>query len=127
MLSPSQTAAGVPDFTVTVIGSGFVHGSTVLWNGESRDTGFLSPTVLIATVRAADVAQPGRAFVSVVNSGVGGAHSPTALVFDILNPVPAVESISPESVWAGGSSFRTASDGHRVSAGPPLSRSPEWM
>jgi hypothetical protein len=50
-LSPAQATAGNPSFGITVIGSGFVQGSTVLWNGETRDTGFISSTMLVATIR----------------------------------------------------------------------------
>jgi hypothetical protein len=111
-LSPSQCAAGVPAFAITVVGSGFVPGALVLWNGEARDTAFISTAVLVATVRDGDVAEPGVGYVSVLNPGVDGGHSPTALGFNILSPAPAVDSISPESVWAGGGSFELTVDGH---------------
>jgi IPT/TIG domain len=35
-LSPNSTNAGGPAFTLTVNGSGFVSGATVLWNGSGR-------------------------------------------------------------------------------------------
>ena len=64
-LTPSQAMVGDLDFGITVIGSGFVQGSTVLWNGQTRDTGYISATMLTATIRASDVASAGTAFVSV--------------------------------------------------------------
>ena len=55
-LSPAQALAGDGPFALTVIGSGFVPGSTVLWNGEDRATGYINESMLAATIRAGDVA-----------------------------------------------------------------------
>jgi hypothetical protein len=114
-LSPDQVTAGELSFTLTVLGSGFVPGSTVLWNGESRDTGFLSPEVLTATVRTSDVLFGGTAYVSVVNPGAGGGTSPVARPFVVVNPVPEVAALSPDRVWAGSASFRLEVSGSRFS------------
>jgi hypothetical protein len=104
-MSPSQTLAGGAAFNLTVIGDGFVQGSTVYWNGQDRTTGYVSPMLLNATVRASDVATAGTAFVSVVNPSPGGGQSATALVFSVLNATPVVASLEPASVWAGGPAF----------------------
>jgi hypothetical protein len=104
-LSPAQATVGDLDFGITVIGSGFVQGATVLWNGQNRDTGFISSTMLTASVRAADVAAAGTAFVSVSNPAPGGGQSPTARVFTINNPAPVLAAIDPASVWAGDEAF----------------------
>ncbi len=104
-LSPSEAMLGDLDFTITVIGSGFVLGSRVLWNGQPRDSGFVSSAMLTATVRAADVASPGVAYVSVANPVSQGGQSPTARVFSVLNPLPAVEMLEPAAAWAGGEGF----------------------
>ena len=110
-LSPSQAAVGELDFSITVIGSGFVQGSTVLWNGQNRDTGYISSAMLTATVRAADVATAGTAFVSVTSPAPGGGQSPTAGVFTIANPAPVTASIDPVRVWAGGGPFTVSVTG----------------
>jgi hypothetical protein len=110
-ISPSQALAGDLDFTITVTGSGFVQGSTVLWNGETRDTGFVSSTAITATIRAADVAVAGTAFVTVSNPGASGGVSPTARVFSILNPAPFLETLDPSSVWTSGPGFTLAVNG----------------
>src|SRR5450631_1320452 len=65
-LVPVSIAPGGPGFTLTVNGLGFVSGSTVNWNGSTRTTTFVSSTKLTATISAADIANPGTAFVSVV-------------------------------------------------------------
>ena len=105
-LTPSQAMVGDLDFGITVIGSGFVQGSTVLWNGQTRDTGYISATMLTATIRASDVASAGTAFVSVSSPEPGGGQSPTAGVFTITNPAPLAIAVNPASVWAGGGPFQ---------------------
>ena len=112
-LSPSQAMVGDPAFSITVIGSDFVPGSTVLWNGEERATGFVNSLMLSASVRATDLVQAGTAYVSVVNPPPGGGQSVSAGVFTIVYPVPAVTSLDPASVWAGGPGFTLAVAGSR--------------
>ena len=73
-LSPSTVAAGSPDFTLTVNGSGFVAGSLVRWNGSDRATTYLSTTRLNAAISAADVGAIGTFFVT-----VSGETSPLTL------------------------------------------------
>jgi hypothetical protein len=117
-VTPSQAMVGDLPFTITVTGSGFVQGSTVLWNGEKRETGYVSGSVLTATVRGTDVSTPGTAYVTVMNPGADGTLSPTAAVFTITNPAPFVDSTDPKGAWAGsgpltiavlGSGFTSAS------------------
>jgi hypothetical protein len=100
-ITPSQAMVGDLPFTITVTGSGFVQGSTVLWNGETRETGYVSNSVLTGTVRGADVSAPGLAYVTVINPGADGLLSPTAGVFTITNPAPVVGSVDPRGAWAG--------------------------
>ena len=100
-------------FGLTVIGSGFVPGSTVLWNGEDRTTGFINEFMLAATIRASDMAAVGTAYVSVLNPAPGGGQSPSARVFTIVYPAPTLELLEPASVWAGGPAFTLAVTGSR--------------
>ncbi len=115
-LSPAQAQVGDLAFGVTVIGSGFVPGSTVLWNGEGRDTGFIAPTMLTASIRAGDVAAAGTAFVSVQSPEPGGGQSPTARVFTIVHPAPTLDLLEPVSAWAGGPGFTLAVVGSRFTS-----------
>jgi hypothetical protein len=80
-LSPSSTAAGSAAFTLTVTGTNFVNGSTVLWNGSARTTTFVSSTQLSAAITAADVSAAGSATVTVTNPSGGGTSN--ALTFTI--------------------------------------------
>ena len=114
-LSPGQAMVGDGAFGITVIGSGFVLGSRVLWNGEDRATGFINESVLVATVRAGDVVTAGTSFVSVASPTPGGGQSPSARVFTIVYPAPTLQLLEPVFVWAGGSGFTLAVTGSRFS------------
>lgn len=84
-LSPASAQATGPGFTLTVNGSDFVTGSTVLWNGAPRLTTVVSSKRLTATVYASDIEEAGSAQVVVTNPGVGGGTS-QALSFAITAP-----------------------------------------
>lgn len=66
-LSPSSVNAGGPQFVLTVNGSDFVRGAQVNWNGGARTTSFVSSHQLMASISAADIAEPGSVLVSVFN------------------------------------------------------------
>jgi hypothetical protein len=89
-LAPSVTPAGTPDFTVTVNGSGFVSGSTVLWNGSPRTTTFLSSTRLDAVILHSDVASTGSALVTAENPPPGGGTA-APLTFTVV-PAPTTRN-----------------------------------
>ena len=74
-LDPSSAIAGDSAFTLTVIGTKFVPGSVVLWNGSPRQTAYFGPDELRAQITAADVANQGTADISVFNPGPGGGTS----------------------------------------------------
>jgi len=76
-LTPSQTSANGPDFTLTVDGSGFVSGSVVQWNGSARSTTFVSNTRLTASITNADIASAGTATVRVVNPDTQTSNAAT--------------------------------------------------
>ena len=74
-LSPATAVAGSGGFTLTITGTNFVTNSVVRWNGSDRTTGFVSSTVLTATIPASDVATAGTANVTVFNPTPGGGES----------------------------------------------------
>lgn len=76
-LTPPSKVAGTGAFTLTVNGSNFVSGiSVVKWNGSNRTTTFVSSTQLTASILAADIATSGTATVTVANGG-GVSNSQT--------------------------------------------------
>jgi hypothetical protein len=78
-LSPSTAGAGLPAFTLTVNGSGFVSGAAVNWNGIAQPTSFVSASRLTATISASLIATSGTGYVSVT----GGGKLSNALAFTI--------------------------------------------
>jgi len=88
-LVPGAVAPGVPSFTLTVNGAGFVSGSTVNWNGTPLTTTFVSAGKLTAVVPAANVSAVGTANVTVVNPGGGGGSS-NPVPFTIIGPISSL-------------------------------------
>ena len=106
-LNPSSATAGGTGFALTITGENFIDSSSIQWNGSPHTTTFSSSTQLQAQISAADIANPGSATVSVINSAPGGGNSGFAR-FDInatSNPTPSLGSLSPPSVSAGSSTF----------------------
>ena len=112
-LSPSTANAGSAGFTLTVYGTSFVSGATVLWNGASRTTTFISSTQLLAAIPSADIASVGSANVSVSNPAPGGGTSLT-LPFTIAaapNGQPVLATVSPSAGNVGGAAFTLTVNG----------------
>ena len=99
--SPTSATAGGAAFTLSVIGSGFVAGSTVHWNASAHTTTFVSSTQLTAAIAAADIVNAGIAQVTVVNPTPGGGTS-AAVSFTIQSPPVSVGTA--EGLWRGTSS-----------------------
>jgi hypothetical protein len=73
--SPSSTIPSSSPYTLTVIGEGFVAGSTVYWNGTALATSLVSSSQLTATVPAASLAIPSSATITVLSPAPGGGTS----------------------------------------------------
>jgi hypothetical protein len=80
MVTPLRVRPGSGAFTVTVTGTNFVNGDTVLWNGSPRATTFVSGGELQALVTAADVATAGTAQVTVKSSVPSAAPSASVTI-----------------------------------------------
>jgi hypothetical protein len=114
-LSPANTTAGSPQFTLTVVGGGFVAKTVVQWNGGTIATQLQTDSAgnvigITATVPASLVAKPGTSFVNTLSphSGAGTNGLSNSLAFIINppgNPLPAVSTISPSCTVAGGAGF----------------------
>jgi hypothetical protein len=76
-LLPSPTAtAGTPAFTLTVNGSNFGDGATVLWNGSTLPTTWVSASQLTASIPSADLTAVGIVPIAVANpANLGGETS----------------------------------------------------
>jgi uncharacterized protein (TIGR03437 family) len=105
-LSPTSALVGASGFQLTVSGSSFVVGSVVRWNGNDRNTSFVSSTQLRADISAQDISFASTSQVTVFNPAPGGGLS-GSLTFTALvpNPLPSLSSISPSSATAGDQGF----------------------
>src|SRR5262249_23958798 len=120
-LSPSNVSAGGPDFTITVIGAGFVAKTVVQWNQKTIPTQVKTDssgavTGITATVSASLIAKAGTAFVNTLSpaSGTGNNGLSNSIAFIVNNPpnpVPSVTSMSPTSAAAGSASFTLTVNG----------------
>jgi FG-GAP-like repeat len=100
-VAPSSLPAGNPAVTVNVTGTNFNTSSTVLVNGISRATTFVSSTSLNAALLASDFAHSGTLGVSVNNPAPGGGTT-SALTFtvedfkvNLQSPAPPVTAGQP--------------------------------
>ncbi len=107
-LSPPSASVGGAAFSLTVTGSGFASGvSIVNWNGQPRSTIFVSATQLTASITASDLATAGTDVVTVANSSPGGGNSNSApfYVDPTGNPIPGIASVNPNTAAAGSAAF----------------------
>ena len=74
-ISPNSAALGDPAFTLSVVGSQFMPGSTVQWNGTSLPTTVVNNLLLTAQVPANAVASNGPDTVAVVNPAPGDGRA----------------------------------------------------
>jgi len=130
-LFPSNITAGSQDFTLFVVGTGYVSGakgaSFVYWNGFARSTTLNQTTgELEVQILASDVASPGAIDITVVNPGPGGGMS-TPKGFTIVAVQPGAPSLnpmsdpfSPTSVKAGGDAFTLTVNGSNFAANDPV-------
>ncbi len=109
-LNPNSALAGGPNFTLTLTGANFISTSVARWNGDTRQTTFVSATQLTVSLSAADIANAGTAQVTVQNPAPGGGTS-NSLLFSINNPAPTLANLNPASALAGGAAFTLTVNG----------------
>jgi Tol biopolymer transport system component len=99
-ISPASAVAGGQGFTLTINGTNFVSGATVVWNGgNSKTATFVSSTQVTTMIAASDIAQAGTVTVSVLNP-LQGQPSNT-VNYLVNNPKATIASLSPSSAMAG--------------------------
>ncbi len=81
--------AGEGPFTLTVNGTGFTASSVVNWNGAPLPTQFGDATDLAASVSSSLIAEPGKATVTVSDSGA----TSNALTLPIASPATATAGV----------------------------------
>ena len=103
LLSPSSVNTGSADLQLAVVGTNFVPGAVVQWNGADRTTTFFSSTQLTAYIPASDLAIPGSAAITVINPTPAGGTSNTSSfsITTAYKATPVVTWISPASISYG--------------------------
>lgn len=103
-VSPMSLPAGGSAATLTVKGSGFLTGSTVLWNGSARTTTVVSATQVTASIPATDIASAGIADVAVQSSvGTSTASQVSIDTTGTGSSAPSISVPSTETVNHGSS------------------------
>lgn len=93
-LSPTSAPAGGEPFSLVVTGKGFAPNASVRWNGSPRPTTYESPTRLVASIPAADLATTGAAQVTVLNPAPLGGTSEAATL-SVALARPAIAAVAP--------------------------------
>jgi hypothetical protein len=108
-LSPSSATSGTA-FTLTVKGSNFVSGATVLWNATPLSTTFVSSTQLAAPVSASLTASSGTVSITVSSGGQTSAPasftisppaSSSGSYFVSVTPCRLVDTRNPDGSFGG--------------------------
>jgi len=89
-LSPNSSQQGGPAFTLSVVGSNFLSGATVQWNGSAMPTTVVNGNLVTANIPANAVAAASPDVVTVVNPAPGGGTSgPLDFAVPCVIPSPA--------------------------------------
>lgn len=94
--APQVAMAGGEPFGLVVVGSNFVAGSVVQWNGVARQTTFQGTTRLSASISSSDLANEGTAQIKVFTPPPLGGSSATASVLIAVHR-PTITSLDPAS------------------------------
>jgi outer membrane protein assembly factor BamB len=100
-LSPASLPVGSAAFQLTVTGTNFAAGATVIWNGTTIPTVFQSSTQLTAQVTTAQIANVASIPVAVANDAFsGGTSNVSNFTVTASAPVPTLTALAPNSVPA---------------------------
>lgn len=100
-LSLSTKVVGDAAFTLTLVGSAFIEGSSIgTLDGSPRQTTFVDSAHLQILVSAADLATAGVRAIGVTTSSPGGGNSAT-LPLTVNNATPVVTSFDSASIVIG--------------------------
>jgi hypothetical protein len=102
-LVPPSKIAGTGAFTLTVNGTNFVNGTSVVkWNGSNRTTTFVSSTQLTASILAADITTAGTASITVANgAAISNMQDFTIDPAGVPNISLSTNSLNPISTITG--------------------------
>jgi len=97
-LTPVSVTAGSAGFLLILSGTGFLPGSTVLWNGAAMQTTFANAGEIWASIPVTMTETAGNAMLTVVNPG---GEKSNAVDFPVM-PVPPAVTSGGILNWASG-------------------------
>jgi uncharacterized repeat protein (TIGR01451 family) len=126
-ISPSLIQAGSATTTLTVDGTGFTSGSSILWNGQTLPTTFVSAGQMTATVDSSLIQNLGWAQISVTTPTPGGGQAAglPLHIYQLLNVPANVISFDPftRKIYAALPSTSTSITGNSLVAIDPATGS----
>jgi hypothetical protein len=99
-ISPTTMPYGSASFTMTVNGSNFISGSSVLFNGLAVATTYVSATQLTAVISPAVVTSGGNFNVTVINGPPGGGTS-NAQTFTVTLATTTLSVLAVSGTYGG--------------------------
>ncbi len=121
---PARVQAGIPDFTLNVVGANFVPGAQVFFNTTPLTTVYVASNYVTATVPASLVHDPNASGVGISVKNPGTTATNTSKLIIDQNPYgTTILTISPPSALAGGPDLTLTVTGERFVAGSTV----QWM
>ncbi|HEY0703583.1 MAG TPA: hypothetical protein VGD60_12525 [Candidatus Acidoferrales bacterium] len=106
-ITPSSAlAATFGTVTVFITGSSFVPQSIATLNGSNLSTTYTGPNAISAALNGNDLIAPGTQQIAVLNPAPGGGTS-NQVPLNILDPIPTITSVTPNSIQAGATTSTT--------------------
>lgn len=99
-LSPSTTAAAGSGFTLTVTGTAFAQGDTVMWGNQPLSSTFVSSTEMQAQVTTSDIAAAQSVQICVATTPAQTFNYCSSFVVSPITPVTSGFTTTPVSVEA---------------------------
>jgi hypothetical protein len=115
-LAPSSTVVPASDTPITVTGTGFVSGVSVVNLGATALATSYGNGTLGATIPAASLGTATTLSITVVNPAPGGGTS-NAAFFTANNPAPTLTALSTNAIFAGSAATQVTLTGTNFVAG----------
>lgn len=110
VLDPLEAAAGTQGLELSIHGTGFFPETEFYVNGEPVDVTYHSHRKATLDLTALDLEYGRHLEITAYNPPPGGGLS-SDQTFTVLNPIPALSSLSPDSITAGSPDFTLALTG----------------
>lgn len=115
-IQPAFATIGDTSLELNLVGIGFTPASLARWDSMDLTTTYISPTLLTATLPAANLSVAGVYNLTVSNPEPGGEVS-TALPFSVNNPRPTLTALNPPNVLFNSSTFTLTLFGEQFTTG----------